>query len=304
MYLIGVILIEIFTLGTGSAVPSLIRNHSSTAIRKEGDIYLFDCGEATQHQIQKVKLKHSKFKAVLISHLHGDHIFGLMGFLSTLSLNGRQKKLKIYGPEGIKKYIKFNLKFIQGNIIFPLEIIEVECMKEYQIDENVYVKPFKLDHTIKTFGYLWWEKDKPGKFNLKKAEKLDIPPGPLYSKLQRGKTITVNGKTIKPDDVLGKPRKGKKIGYVLDTQPCESAEDIAAESDVLIFDATYKEEDKKYARRGKHTTQQEAINIAKQNEVEKLILTHFSQRYMEKFKNYFDDYLEIIYAYDCMKIKL
>lgn len=297
-------MIEIFTLGTGSAVPSLIRNHSSTAIRKEGDIYLFDCGEATQHQIQKIKLRHSKFKAILISHLHGDHIFGLMGFISTLSLNGRKKKLKIYGPPGIKKYINFNLKFIQGNIIFPLEIIEVEKQKEYKIDKNVFVKPYELEHTIKTFGYVWWEKDKPGKFNVDKAKEFNIPPGPLYSKLQNGKTIEINGKKIEPEDVLGKPRKGTAIGYVLDTEPCENASYIAEKSDVLIFDATYKEEDKEYARRGKHSTQKEAIEIAKKHDVKKLILTHFSQRYMEKFKNSYDDDLEIIYSYDCMKIEL
>ena len=297
-------MIEIFTLGTGSAVPSLIRNHSATALRREGDIYLFDCGEATQHQIQKVKLKHSKFKAILISHLHGDHIFGLMGFLSTLSLNGRKQKLKIYGPKGIKRYINFNLKFIQGNIIFPLKIIEVEEDKEYQIDDNVFVKPFKLDHTIKTFGYLWWEKDKPGRFDLEKAKELDIPPGPLYSKLQKGKTIVVDGNKIKPEEVLGEPRKGTAVGYVMDTQPCRNANRIAEKADVLIFDATYKEEDKEYARRGKHTTQKEAIEISKIHDIDKLILTHFSQRYMEKFKDKIQNNLEIIYAYDGMKISL
>jgi len=297
-------LIEIFTLGTGSAVPSLIRNHSATALRREGDIYLFDCGEATQHQIQKVKLKHSKFKAIMISHLHGDHIFGLMGFLSTLSLNGRKRKLKIYGPKGIKKYINFNLKFIQGNVIFPLKIIEVEEGTNYQIDDNVSIEPYKLDHTIKTFGYLWREKDKPGRFDVEKAKELNIPPGPLYSKLQNGKTIEIEGEKIKPEEVLGEPRKGTAIGYVLDTQPCENADKIADKADVLIFDATYKEEDKKYARRGKHTTQKEAINISKKHNVNRLILTHFSQRYMEKFKNECKNGLEVIYAYDGMKISL
>ncbi|HMA69413.1 MAG TPA: ribonuclease Z [Candidatus Mcinerneyibacterium sp.] len=297
-------MIEIFTLGTGSAVPSLKRNHSSTAIRRDGDIFLFDCGEATQLQIQKVKLKHSKFKAIIISHLHGDHIFGLMPLLSTLSLNGRTKPVKIFGPEGIKDYINYNLKVIKGNLLFSLDIVEVKENKKYSIDSEVFLKPFKLEHTIKTFGFLIWEKDKPGKFNIEKAKKLNIPPGPLYSKLQSGKKIKVNGKTVKPEEVLGSPRKGKRIVYSLDTEPCDNIYKFSRNADVLIYDATYKEEDEEYARRGKHSTHKEGIEIALKNNINKIILTHFSQRYMERFENKKVDGLEIIYAYDGMKIEI
>ncbi|HDS02834.1 MAG TPA: ribonuclease Z [Firmicutes bacterium] len=297
-------MLEIITLGTGAAVPGLFRNHSSTALAHNGDITLFDCGEATQHQIQKVRLRHSKIKSIFISHVHGDHLFGLLGLLTTLSLNGRETPLLLCGPRGIKDYIAYNLKFIRGELLYPLHIREVKDNDVIDLGPLAEVSVIPLKHTVPTCGFLYREKDKPGKFDIEAARKLGLPPGPLYGKLQKGQNIEFNGEVIEPSRVMGPPRKGISVGYALDTEPCQGTHLIAEHSDVLIHDATYKDEDQAYARRGKHSTHGEAIDLALKQGVKRLILTHFSQRYLEFFQNENRDGLEIVYAYDGMRLLL
>ncbi|HPQ88636.1 MAG TPA: ribonuclease Z [Candidatus Mcinerneyibacteriales bacterium] len=297
-------MLEIVTLGTGSAVPGLFRNHSSTALSHDGEITLFDCGEATQHQIQKVRLRHSKIRSIFISHVHGDHLFGLMGLLTTLSLNGRDIPLSLYGPEGLGEYVAFNLRFIRGDLLYPLHIQEFRGGEIFDLGPQAEVHVVELKHSIPTYGFLYQEKEKPGKFDVEAASRLKIPPGPLYGRLQRGEPIEWEGRTIRPEEVLGPPREGIAVGYALDTEPCKGTHYLAKNSQVLIHDATYKDEDKRHARRGKHSTHGEAISLALKHGVKQLILTHFSQRYLEFFQNESRDGLEIIYAYDGMRLVL
>lgn len=297
-------MLEIITLGTGSAVPGLFRNHSSTALSHDGEITLFDCGEATQHQIQKVRLRHSKIRSIFISHVHGDHLFGLLGLLTTLSLNGRDLPLSLYGPEGLGEYVAFNLKFIRGDLLYPLHIHEFSGGETFDLGPQADVRIVPLKHSVPTFGFLYREKDKPGKFDVDAARRLNIPPGPLYGKLQKGESVEWEGRVIRPEEVLGPPRKGITVGYALDTEPCKGTHLLAKNSQVLIHDATYKDEDRTHARRGKHSTHGEAVNLALKHGVRQLILTHFSQRYLEFFQNESRDGLEIIYAYDGMRLVL
>ncbi len=296
-------MIEIITLGTGSAIPNMIRNHSATAVVRDGDIFLFDCGEATQHQIQKVGLRHSKFKAIFISHLHGDHVFGLPGFLTTLGLNGRDIPLTVYGPPGVSEFVREMLRLSCAVVDYQLITIEMEPGIVYDIDE-VHVTALPLKHGILTFGFRWWEDDKPGKFDLEKAQSYGLPAGPLYGQLQNGAPVEWNGTVIKPEDVLGESRKGCIITYALDTEPCKPAYKLADGADVLIYDGTYTEEDADYARRGQHSTHKEGLRVARESGVKKLILTHFSQRYMETFTNFSQDGIDVIFAYDKMRIQV
>ena len=295
-------MIEVITLGTGSAVPGLLRNHSSVAIVRDGELYLFDCGEGTQIQFQKIRLRTSNLKNIFISHMHGDHIFGLLGFLTTLSLNGREAPLTIYGPSGIGEYVKSNLKFSYGNLIYPVNFIEISAGDSYELNEEISVDVFSLSHRVPTFGFRIREADKPGKFNVDAAKRLGVEPGPLYGKLQKGLSVVVNGRTIFPDQVLGEKRKGKSIVYAVDTEPCEDVIEYSKGVDMLIYDGTYKDEDIELARRGKHSTHGEGIEIAVKNNVKKLVLTHFSQRYMEMFHNKKVENTEVIFAYDLMRI--
>lgn len=296
-------MIEIVTLGTGSAIPNILRNHSSTAIIRDGDIYLFDCGEATQHQIQKVGLRHSKIQAIFISHLHGDHVFGLPGLLTTLGLNGRDIPLSVYGPPGIKEYVGEMLRLVSAMVEYPLHVIEMQADKEYDLDE-VHVTALPLKHGVITYGFRFREDDKPGKFDLDRAAALGIPVGPLFGELQNGNSIEWNGRTIQPSDVLGESRRGCVLAYILDTEPCENAKKLAKNADAALFDGTYTEEDVDYARRGQHSTHKEACAMAQEAGVRMLILTHFSQRYLEPFKNYEKNGMKVMYAYDRMRVQV
>lgn len=296
-------MIEIVTMGTGSAIPNILRNHSSTAIVRDGDIYLFDCGEATQHQIQKVGLRHSKIQAIFISHLHGDHVFGLPGLLTTLGLNGRDIPLSVYGPPGIKEYVSEMLRLVSAVVEYSLQVVEMQTGIEYDLGE-VHVTALPLKHGVLTYGFRIREDDKPGKFDLEHAVSLGIPAGPLFGQLQKGNSIEWNGKTIHPADVLGEARRGCVLAYILDTEPCENAKELAHNADAALFDGTYTDEDVDYARRGQHSTHAEAYSMAQEAGVKMLILTHFSQRYVAPFKNFTRDGMKVVFAYDKMRIQV
>jgi ribonuclease Z len=227
-----------------------------------------------------------------------------MGLLTTLSLNGRDIPLSLYGPEGLGEYVAFNLRFIRGDLLYPLHIQEFRGGEIFDLGPQAEVHVVELKHSIPTYGFLYREKEKPGKFDVEAASRLKIPPGPLYGRLQRGEPIEWEGRTIRPEEVLGPPREGIAVGYALDTEPCKGTHYLAKNSQVLIHDATYKDEDKRHARRGKHSTHGEAISLALKHGVKQLILTHFSQRYLEFFQNESRDGLEIIYAYDGMRLVL
>ena len=223
-----------------------------------------------------------------------------MGFL------GKKTPLNIYGPKGIKKQVKAikNLGYFQTN--FPLNYYEIT--KENKIIEtNEYIiKTCFTDHNVPSIAYSIIEKKRP-RFLRDKAEELGVPAGPNFSKLHNGETITINGKTITPDMVLGPPRKGKKICYSGDTRPCENLIKLAKESNILIHEATYTTTDKERAIENAHSTSAEAAEIAKKAEVKQLILTHFSSRYkktteiLEEAKKIFKNTKT---AHDFLKIEL
>ncbi len=270
---------DIFFLGTSGSIPTLKRNLPSLVIRREGELYLFDCGEATQIQIIKSGLSLAKFEAVFITHLHGDHITGLPGFLMLLTQANRTKPLYIFGPPGIEDFIQSIKRTINFYCEYEMVIEEIEQEKVILDKKEFYIETAFCDHNVLTFSYAFVEYDRPGKFYPEKAKELGICPGPNFKKLQNGETITVNGKIITPEQVVGPPRPGRKVVYATDTRPSENIVNFSKDADVLIHDGMFSAEELKDAIEKGHSTAEGAAEVAKAANVKKLFLTHISSRY-------------------------
>ena len=272
---------EIIFLGTSSAVPTLERNHPSIALRAFAEVMLFDCGEGTQRQLIEqlieAKISPMKITKIFISHFHGDHILGLGGLIQSLGFRGREKDLDIYGPKGLHKIINAISSFGYFQINYNLNIHEIQDGTIIETEDYV-VECAKVEHNIPSYAYSIREKKKP-LFLREKAEELGIPPGPLYGKLHNGEEVEFEGRIIKPEQVLGEAKKGKKISYSGDTRPCEAMIRLARDSDILIHESTYEAEDYQRAVDNAHSTSVEAAEIAREANVNELVLTHISTRY-------------------------
>jgi len=271
-------------LGTGGSWPSVKRNVTSIAIKRGGEVILFDCGEGTQRQLQKSNISYMQISKIFITHFHGDHFLGLPGLIQTMQLNDREEPLNIYGPKGMT-YLLENLLSL-GYFKPNYRIISNEVTEKDVIDFNHYViKVLNVRHGVPTIAYCFEEKMRPGKFNKPKALKLGVPEGPMFSKLQRGKEVKLeNGKVITSDMVLGPSRKGRKIVYSGDTAPIDEMVSFAKDADVLIHEATFDSSLEEIARDYGHTTAPQAAMIAKKANVGKLFLTHISPRYLDNKK--------------------
>lgn len=267
-------------LGTGGSWPTVQRNVSAVAIKRGGEIILFDCGEGTQRQFQRSKLSHMQIKKIFITHFHGDHFLGLPGFIQTFQLNDREEALHIYGPSGIKRIVDTIIHLGYFKPSYPIYAHEVKAGDIIEF-EGYKIKVANACHNVPALAYCLEEDERPGRFNKEKALKLGIPEGPLFRKLQQGESIEVNGKIITPDMVLGKPRRGRKITISGDTMPCPSIIELARNSDVLIHDATFDSTMEERAKEYGHSTAKQAAMVAMEAGVEKLFLTHISPRYKD-----------------------
>ena len=268
---------EIIFLGTSSAVHSYTRNHPAIILKAFGQTMLFDCGEGTQRQLIFAKVSPMKISKIFISHYHGDHILGLPGLLQSMNFRGRDKELTIYGPEGIDemKNAIFNLGY--SKIEFPIEFVEIGSQTVEDCEEYI-IKSQSVNHNVPSLAYSIEEIKKP-RFLREKAIELGVPVGPDFGRLHNGEEVEIDGKIIKPEQVLGPPRKGSKITYSGDTTPCEEMIEFAKDSTVLIHESTYVSEDGDKAEENFHSTSADAARIAKQSNSKELILTHFSTRY-------------------------
>lgn len=274
--------LNIIFLGTGGSWPTVKRNVTSIALKRGSEVLLFDCGEGTQRQFQKSKLSHMQISKIFITHFHGDHFLGLPGLIQTMQLNDRDKPLHVYGPNDMKKLLQQLLSlgyFKPGYKIVSHEVVDGDIL---DFDDYV-VNVLRVKHGIPAVAYCLEEKIRPGKFDKPKALKLGVPEGPLFSRLQRGKTITLkDGREITPDMVLGSPRKGRKIVISGDTKPCDKMVEFSKDADVLIHDATFDSSLENIAGEYGHATAFQAAEIAKKADVDKLFLTHISPRYLDK----------------------
>lgn len=268
---------EITFLGTSSAVHSYERNHPSIVLKAFGEVMLFDCGEGTQRQLIYARVSPMKISKIFLTHYHGDHILGLPGLLQSMNFRGRDTKLTIYGPKGLNmlKEAIFNLGYCK--IEFPIEFIEIGSEIVEKTDKYIITSQ-NVNHQVPCLAYSIEELKKP-RFLREKAIELGVPVGPDFGRLHNGEEVEVGGKIIKPEQVLGPPRKGRKITYSGDTTPCEEMIELAKDSTLLIHESTYIKEDSDKAEENFHSTSADAASIAKKSNSERLILTHISTRY-------------------------
>ncbi|MCH8324802.1 MAG: ribonuclease Z [Thaumarchaeota archaeon] len=268
-------------LGTAGAQPTVDRGLTCICLEKEAEILMFDAGEGAQLSYLKSGLGWNKKMKIFVTHLHGDHCVGILGLLQTMTMQNRTEPLEIYGPEGIEEFIAANIKVLNFGLSFPVMITSIE--EEKVVDEKTYsVFSCKADHSIPAYSYLFEEKDRPGRFNTEKAKQLGIPEGKLWNQLQNGHEIKVGDKIVKPSEVLGEKRPGKKIGISGDTRPTKELEEFFKNCNYLSFDSTFLDELKDKAIETHHSTAKEAATLAKNANVENLILTHFSARYKDE----------------------
>lgn len=270
-------------LGTSAAIPTSRRGLPGIALKIDGTIVLFDCGEGTQRSLMEAGWKLSRIQVICISHLHADHVGGLLGLLATREFQGIEHPLTIMGPPGIKNYTACVLNHTYSYIQYPLEISELDgnggnCFQHDEFD----IQWAPLKHRVPTVGFLLIEKDKPGTFDVHRAERLGIEPGPLYGKLKDGKDITLpDGRIVEAKTMVGPPIPGRKIAVIWDTLPCPGAYHLANNVDMLIFDGTFTQTHRVEAEASDHCTAAQAAKVAKKSNAKKLILTHISARYNE-----------------------
>lgn len=217
---------------------------------------------------------------VFISHLHGDHCVGLLGLLQTMSMVQRDKPLHVFGPQGVEEFVNLNMKLLGFSLTFPLHITTVGPGKIVD-EQDYFVAAEEASHNVPTLAYVLQEKPRPGKFHPEKAVKFGIPEGALWSRLQHGETISIGGRRVRPSQILGPARPGRRIGISGDTRPSTTLERFFAGADVLVFDSTYGDIHAEKAVENYHSTAREAATLAKKAHVRLLVLTHFSARYEE-----------------------
>ncbi|EAD9019627.1 ribonuclease Z [Listeria monocytogenes] len=273
---------ELVFLGTGAGVPSRGRNVTSIALsmlNERNAIWLFDCGEATQHQIMRSQIKLSKLEKIFITHLHGDHIFGLPGLLSSRSFQGGESDLTIYGPVGITEYVETSLRLSGTRLTYKIIFNEIEPGLIFE-DKMFSITVDELDHGLRSFGYRIVEKDKPGALNADKLIDDGVEPGPIFQKIKKGETVKLaDGSVINGKDYIDEPQKGKIISIFGDTKATASELELALNADVLVHEATFEGDKEKLAGEYMHSTTLQAASLAKKANVKKLILTHISSRY-------------------------
>ena len=271
-------------LGTSASQPTENRGLSCICLERDGEILMFDAGEAAQISYMKSGLGWNKKMKMFVTHLHGDHCVGILGLLQTMSMQKRTETLEIFGPSGIDEFIAANIKILNFGLSFPVLITIIKEGKIFE-NEKFSIYACKANHSVTAFSYLLEEKDKPGRFNVEKAKELDIPEGELWNKLQNGNEITINEKIIKPEQVLGEKRPGKKIGISGDTMPTKELEKFFKECDYLVFDSTFVDEEQQRAEDTCHSTAKQAATLGKNAKVKNLILTHFSARYKDEVRH-------------------
>lgn len=318
---------KVIFLGTGAGMPTKERNVSSMAVifNNSGDFWLFDCGEGTQQQLYRAGLKLSKLKSIFISHLHGDHIFGLPGLLASRGLMGIKKDINIFAPIGLVNYLNNCFEYSQTYIPYNYHIYQIE--KDKYIKNNILCKigDFTvycalLNHQIDCFGYSVVEEIVKKNIITEKLKELGVTPGPIYSEIKKNNQVTLkDGRVLVTDTLIKKSRHVKKICYCCDTMFSENSIALSGEADLLIHEATFSTNEQEKAEKNFHSTIRDALKVARHAKVKKLALTHISPRYKRDIKNERDtellrDYLEeintetrdikIILAEDLSEIKI
>ncbi len=267
--------LSLFFAGTAGSVPTARRGLPALLLRAGGDRVLFDCGEGTQQQLLR-SIGLPELDAIFITHYHLDHWLGLLGTLKTFDLRGRERPLTIYGPPGLKALLQA-MRPAWGRVSYPLALEELDPHEEVGFDGYV-IAPFPVEHRVRAYGYAFAEDRRPGRFDAEAATRLGVAPGPDFGRLQEGETV--NG--VSPEQVLGEPRRGRRIVISGDTAPCQATEVFAHEADVLVHESTFLTDEAERARETGHSTARQAAEVAVAAGVRLLALTHLSTRYFPR----------------------
>lgn len=274
---------EAFILGCGGMMPLPYRHLTSVLLRRDGDLFLFDGGEGTQVSLRRLNLKWKKINAIFVSHTHADHVTGLPGILMLSAQVERTEPLYIYGPPKIVEYIETSRKVLDMYINYPIVVKEITAPCIVHHGEDYYIRCFPLDHTKTCVGYTLEELDRPGEFNPEKALQLGVPVGPLWGQLQKGNNVqNSEGKTVRPEDVMGAKRSGRKFSFVTDTLYKNTIAKEVQGSDLLICEGMFEDELIDQAREKKHMTASQAATIARDANVKRMCMIHYSPRYTDK----------------------
>src|SRR5689334_17858174 len=268
--------LDVLFVGTAGSAPTARRGLPATLVRRGGDRLLFDCGEGTQRQLLR-SVGLLELEEIFISHFPADHFPGLPGLRKTFSLRGREHPLTIYGPPRLGALFDA-MRPVMGRTAFEVRIVELEPNQELSRD-GYRVAAFVVEHRVQAYGYALIEDERPGRFDDARARELGVTPGPDFGRLQEGETVTGSAGEVRPEQVLGEPRRGRKVVIAGDTAPCEMTALVSHGADLLVHEATFSIEDAERARETGHTTARDAADLAKRAEVELLALNHISQRY-------------------------
>lgn len=266
-------------LGTSGAIPTTTRNTSAVFVQREGDRFLFDCGEGTQRQMMRFNTGFT-IDHVFITHTHGDHVLGLPGLLQTLDFNDREAPLAIHTPYGTRKLVERLTNVTGARPSYAVRVHEVHPGDTVLDGEEYAVEAFETDHRARSVGYALVEDDRKGRFDRERAEELGVPVGPAFSTLHNGEPVELDdGTVVRPEQVVGEPRPGRTVVYTGDTRPTGATVETAADADLLIHDATFAEDRADRAGMTGHSTARQAAELAKRADVARLALTHVSSRY-------------------------
>ena len=278
---------QVTFLGTSSGVPTRGRNVSSVALRlpQRSELWLFDCGEATQHQFLRSELRVSQLSRIFITHMHGDHVFGLPGLLASLGMAGTCEGIDLYGPDPLRDFLEGVLRTSSTRIGYPLRthrVREAASTGALLLDDPDFtVRCTPLIHRIPAFAYRVDQKPRSGRFDVEQARAQGIPPGPIYADLKAGRTVTLeDGRVINGAALCGPERPGSSVVYCTDTVFCEAAVDLARGADLLIHESTFSHGEADMAYQRQHSTSTMAAQTALEAGVKQLALTHLSPRYM------------------------
>ena len=270
---------QVTFLGTGGAVPTTRRNTSGLLLRRDGERFLFDCGEGTQRQMMRFGTGFA-VDHVFVTHLHGDHVLGIPGLLQTMGFNGRSDPIAVHVPAGCRSQVEELVGVAGGRPAFPVRINAVEA-GDVALDAGDYeVRAFETDHDARSVGYVLDEAERKGRFDRERAEELGVPVGPKFQTLHAGEPVELeDGTVVEPEQVVGDPRPGRTVAYTGDTRPTAATVAAADGADLLVHDATFASDDAGRAGRTAHSTAAGAAGIANEAGAQRLALVHVSSRY-------------------------